>query len=81
MIEIDSTPLTEIRALAAKGVPAWLCVDPVEYHGPHLSLLNDQIIADGLMRESHELIRAQHPDWPEPISGKPPRSGPPCGKW
>lgn len=70
MIVIDSTPLTEIRALAARGVPAWLSVDPVEYHGPHLSLLNDQLISDGLMRQSHALLRERHPDWPLVSAGQ-----------
>ena len=70
MIEIDRTPITEIRALAARGVPAWLCVDPVEYHGPHLSILNDQLISDGLMRQSHAALQERHPDWPLIFAGQ-----------
>jgi creatinine amidohydrolase len=70
MIGIDNTPLTEVRALAAQGVPAWLCVDPVEYHGPHLSILNDQLISDGLMRQCHAALQARHPDWPLVFAGQ-----------
>lgn len=70
MIEINRTPLPELRALAARGVPAWLCVNPVEYHGPHLSLRNDQIISDGLMREGHARIQERHPDWPLVYAGE-----------
>jgi creatinine amidohydrolase len=42
------------RAIADRirvGGTAWLCVDPVEYHGPHLSLHNDPLICAGLTRE------------------------------
>lgn len=70
MIEIDNTSLSDVRALAASGVPAWLGVDPMEYHGPHLSQRNDQIITDGLMRQTHELLRARHPDWPLVFAGQ-----------
>ncbi len=70
MILIDDTPLTEIRALAAKGVPAWVCIDPIEYHGPHLSLRNDQLIAEGLMRQSHAILQERHPDWPLVFAGQ-----------
>ena len=70
MIVIDDTSLTEIRSLATKGVPAWLCVDPVEYHGPHLSILNDQIIAEGLMKQAHGLLQARHGDWPLVFAGQ-----------
>jgi creatinine amidohydrolase len=38
-------------------------VNPVEYHGPHLSLHNDRLISVGLVREVHERL-AQKNDWP-----------------
>ncbi len=48
----------EARALLARGVRVWLPVNPVEYHGPHLSLHNDRLISLGLAREVHELLAA-----------------------
>ena len=46
------------RALLASGAPVFLPVNPVEYHGPHLSLHNDALVSQGLAREIHaELTR------------------------
>lgn len=42
----------------------FLLVNPVEYHGPHLSLHNDHLISLGLVREVHARLsarRAEHP--------------------
>ena len=41
----------------------YLTVNPVEYHGPHLSLHNDRLISIGLVREVHEALCKAH-DWP-----------------
>lgn len=41
----------------------YLTVNPVEYHGPHLSLHNDRLISLGLIREVHERLAEKH-DWP-----------------
>ena len=46
----------EARALLARGVRVWLPVNPVEYHGPHLSLHNDRLLSLGLAREVHDLL-------------------------
>ncbi len=54
----------ESRSLLATGAPAYLCVNPVEYHGPHLSLHNDTLIARALCQELHGALRAAHPGWP-----------------
>ena len=45
------------------GAPVYLTVNPVEYHGPHLSLHNDRLISVGLVREVHERLAQKH-DWP-----------------
>ncbi|MFH1530350.1 MAG: creatininase family protein [Pseudomonadota bacterium] len=70
MIVIDRTSITILRDLAARGAPAWLCVDPMEYHGPHLSPRNDQIIAEGLMERAHALLQERHPEWPLVFAGQ-----------
>lgn len=44
-------PRSEARALFARGVPVFVPVNPVEYHGPHLSLRNDALISQGLCRD------------------------------
>ncbi len=46
----------DARALLHRGARVWLPVNPVEYHGPHLSLHNDRLISLGLAREVHELL-------------------------
>lgn len=52
-------PNHEARRLLATGVPVWLHVNPVEYHGPHLSLHNDGLISRGLAERLHARL------WPE----------------
>jgi creatinine amidohydrolase len=46
----------EARALLERGAVVWLPVNPVEYHGSHLSLHNDRLISIGLARDVHELL-------------------------
>lgn len=52
------------RSLVATGVPVYLTVNPVEFHGPHLSLHNDRLVARGLCRRLHAELAKHHPDWP-----------------
>ena len=58
------------RALLAAGAPVFLPVNPVEYHGPHLSLHNDALVSQGLTREIHAELAAgtrsgdKGKDWP-----------------
>lgn len=45
----------------------FLSIDPVEYHGPHLSLRNDHLVSTGLSRRLAAALAAAHPDgadWP-----------------
>lgn len=41
------------RELLRSGAPVFLSIDPVEYHGPHLSLRNDHLVSAGLARRFH----------------------------
>ncbi len=41
----------------------YLTVNPVEYHGPHLSLHNDRLVSSGIVRDLHERLAAKH-GWP-----------------
>jgi creatinine amidohydrolase len=60
-------PHGEARALLARGVPVYLFVNPVEYHGPHLSLHNDHLVSMGLAADLH--ARLAPPEPAEPPEG------------
>jgi creatinine amidohydrolase len=63
-IELFEQSHDEARRLLATGAPVYLTVNPVEYHGPHLSLHNDRLISRGLARDLHTRLLAHHPEWP-----------------
>lgn len=63
MIRLFDRPWKEARALVATGAPVHLAINPVEYHGPHLSLHNDRLVSHGLIGDLHARIHADHPDW------------------
>jgi creatinine amidohydrolase len=52
------------REVCASGAPIYVLVNPLEYHGPHLSLRNDALCAAGFAREIHAAFRDAHPNWP-----------------
>ncbi|MEZ4473815.1 MAG: creatininase family protein [bacterium] len=54
-------PHAEVRRLLAAGAPVYLPVNPVEYHGPHLSLHNDRLISHALIRALHPEVAPDHP--------------------
>lgn len=57
-------PHREARRLVATGAPVFVLVNPIEYHGPHLSLRNDRLVSWGLIRDAAERIARAHPEWP-----------------
>jgi creatinine amidohydrolase len=63
-IDLHSVSSTAARTLLATGVPVYVPVNPVEFHGPHLPLGNDAIVCAGLVRDTHGRVAARHPDWP-----------------
>jgi creatinine amidohydrolase len=63
-LELFDLPHTDARALLATGVPVYLTINPVEYHGPHLSLHNDRLLSRGLSQALAERLNRRHPDWP-----------------
>src|SRR5262245_44467142 len=57
-------PHSRARQLCATGAPVFMSVNPVEYHGPHLSLHNDRLVSAGLSRDLSACIARRHPEWP-----------------
>lgn len=61
-------PHADARRLLASGAPVVLPVNPVEYHGPHLSLHNDRLVSAALAARAHELAREVHRDAPHLVA-------------
>ena len=83
-IRLLDLPNAQARHLTATGAPVYLHINPVEYHGPHLSLHTDRLISQGLTRRMHARL---WPDLPlllagdldvgcDPVSGPGTRSTP-----
>jgi creatinine amidohydrolase len=64
MVRLLDLPHAEARRVVASGAPVYLPVNPVEFHGPHLSLHNDRLVSEGLIGELHARLQRRHPDWP-----------------
>jgi creatinine amidohydrolase len=63
MKSLFDLPHAEARRLVQTGAPVYLTCNPVEYHGPHLSLHNDKLVSRGLIRELHGRLQKSHPEW------------------
>lgn len=59
MIKLFDLPVRRARELCETGAVVWLTVNPVEYHGPHLSLHNDLLLSHGCLRDVHALLGAK----------------------
>jgi len=54
-------PHQEARSLLERGAPLFMPVNPVEYHGPHLSLHNDALISRGIASDLHARLFPEQP--------------------
>lgn len=63
-IELNTLPHSRAKALLETGVPVYLTVNPVEYHGPHLPLYNDHLLSVAASEDLHERLNRLYPDWP-----------------
>jgi len=70
VIELLEAPHCRIPSLLATGAPVYLTFNPVEYHGPHLSLHNDSLLSLGFIRELHARLQRDRPDWPLLFAGE-----------
>ncbi len=59
MISLFDQPWSRARELVATGAPVFATVNPVEFHGPHLSLHNDRLVSRGLCRDLHRHLYPQ----------------------
>ncbi|MDP2340224.1 MAG: creatininase family protein [Deltaproteobacteria bacterium] len=62
VVSVLDLPHREARRLLAGG-PVFLGVNPVEFHGPHLSLHNDAWISLGLAKETASSLGLPHLLW------------------
>jgi creatinine amidohydrolase len=62
-IRLFSQPHRRARALLASGAPVFLGINPVEFHGPHLSLHNDRLITEAITLRLYAAWSAGR-DWP-----------------
>lgn len=62
-IALFDLPQHEAQRLLRGGVPVYLCVNPVEYHGPHLSLHNDRLLSLGLIEDIGARLETRN-GWP-----------------
>ena len=56
---------SERRARFSAGLPVVLSLNPIEYHGPHLTVRNDGLVARCIAEQFHRGLRAAHPEWDE----------------
>ncbi len=64
IVPLFDRPHREARRLVSSGFPVYVTVNPVEYHGPHLSLHNDRRLARGILEALHPRIEealGEHP--------------------
>jgi creatinine amidohydrolase len=64
VINVFDVSQSRARSLLATGAPVFLPVNPVEYHGPHLSLHNDALVSRGLTADIHAELALRGRDWP-----------------
>lgn len=63
-MRIDQLPHQSIKEKVRTGAPVFILVNPVEYHGPHLSLHTDGLISEGIAKDLYSRMLARHPSWP-----------------
>lgn len=77
-IDLFDLSHSETRAILARGVPVYLPVNPVEYHGPHLSLRNDHLCGMGLAADLHARLAPAHGPWPFVVASSIEAGAEPC---
>ena len=80
-IQLYSLPHEQRLELLKRNLPVYVLVNPIEYHGPHLSLHTDGEISLGMARKLHQSLCKSQGDMPLVIAenialGESPTMGP-----
>ena len=59
ILPLHELPHRQARQLLERGATVYFSIDPIEFHGPHLSLRNDHLISTGLSRRIAPLLQAR----------------------
>ncbi|MCO4793201.1 MAG: creatininase family protein [Bacteriovoracaceae bacterium] len=62
--ELFGMPHKKMTETLKTGAPVFVLVNPVEYHGPHLSLYTDEVLSMTLARKLHERLSKTKGDFP-----------------
>lgn len=60
-IPLLSIAYAQARRACATGAPVYVTANPVEYHGPHLSLHNDRLVSEAVIRRIHGRLAPDAP--------------------
>lgn len=52
-----------MRDYLDSGAPVFIHINPVEYHGPHLSLHMDALASQGFAKDLFTLLKSKNPTW------------------
>jgi creatinine amidohydrolase len=61
MLPLLDQPHRDALRRVRSGATVYLSVNPVEFHGPHLSLHNDRLVSEGLIRDLHARLEPEQP--------------------
>ena len=59
ILQLHELPHRQARQHLERGSTVFFSIDPIEFHGPHLSLRNDHLISTGLSRRIAPLLQAR----------------------
>ncbi|MBL7716877.1 MAG: creatininase family protein [Bdellovibrionales bacterium] len=63
-MDVTGLPFSQLKELFKSDCPLFLYVNPVEYHGPHLSLGNDHHLSVGVAKAFFDrVLGPQNPEW------------------
>jgi creatinine amidohydrolase len=59
-----SYPHDQLQEFLKLDVPVYVFVNPIEYHGPHLSLHTDKVLSMGMAKKLHKELEKEKGDMP-----------------
>lgn len=64
VVRLFDLPHHDAVKLLESGAPVYLSFNPYEYHGPHLPLACDGLIAGGILGDIATVMQERFPEWP-----------------